>query len=227
MMLLRIQEAFRFWHRHFVSLLLVCLPFAVLTFGAELLLGQMLTVDDQGRLTGVNLPAALVVLSLRVWADGALIGQLGAIQSGRPRGVGECMLFGLTVFPALVLVELAVSAATSLGLLLLVVPGLWAYVRLSLSHFAVALEGATPGVALQRSVQRTRVPQWIMLGSWSLLMLLGAFVTGLVGDLGREVTAAGLLTTLTGLMMRALAMVLLFRFHVLAREQEGQTGGRE
>lgn len=231
MMLLRIQEALRFWRLHFLPLLLVCLPFAVFTWGAELLLGPMLEVDDEQKLTGINPLSVVITLALRVWADAALIGQLGALQAGRARSTGECMLFGLTVFPALVLVELMVSAAMSLGLLLLILPGLWAFVRLSLSHFAVALERRSPMEALQSSIQRTQPVQWIMLGSWVLLMLFGASITSLVGDLSRSLFGGGgvalLLTNLTGLVMRALVMVLLFRFYVLAREQEGHTGGRE
>lgn len=224
MILLRLQEAFHFWRNNLFVLLLICIPFSILASASEWFLGPSLTIGPQQQLAGLNVPAAIVTLVLHVLVNGAFIGQLASLQSGNRRSLGECLLFSLMVFAPLMLCELLVSLAVSLGLMLLVLPGLWVFARLSLASFAVVLERQDVLSAIRMSMVRTESMQWVVLGSWLSLMMLSLIVTGMTASVAQgllgEHGIVRLPVNLVGLLMQALVLTLLFRFYVLARTAE-------
>ena len=216
----RILESLRFWWRNLGPLLLVTAPFAV---GGELLqwwLGPALEEVDDEQIR-VNTVGALALLALRPFLEGAVIGQLAAIQAGRPRGLGACLMFALRMAPALVPVYLLVISLSYAGLLLFLLPGIWIYSRLCLAPFIATLEAQPPLEALRSSVERTRgTQQWIIFaavalaGTGLLLMLVitGTLLQQLLGENHASTMLLAILTTLGG----ALISVLAFRFHLLS-----------
>lgn len=75
---------------------------------------------------------------------------------------------GATFYPRLVLGEIGVSLAAAAGLFLLILPGVYIGIRLSLYKQAVLFEGKTVREALQESMVRTA--SWPVIG-WILLVL--------------------------------------------------------
>lgn len=216
----RLQESFRFWWQHLAAIALVALPYSLLGSGASLLFGPPLVLegDTPTSINGITLAAILVVRTL---AEGALIVQLAAILAGRPRSLGECALLSLTLAPALLLCNLAILTATSLGLLLFILPGVWIFVRLALAPFLIVLEQQSPLVALQQSLERTRHIQWELMAAWLGLMLtvlmasniVGVLLINLIGSHAGTSVLLDLFTALAG----ALLQVLLFRYYGLSK----------
>jgi hypothetical protein len=98
-------------------------------------------------------------------------------------GVGGALREGLSVFlPAAAAVVLA-ALLTAIGFLLLVVPGIWLLVRLSVAAQAVVVEGRRGPDALARSAHVVLGRWWSTLGRLLALQITGALlglVTGYV-----------------------------------------------
>lgn len=219
----RLQEALRFWWRHLPAIALVVIPFSLLNSAAVLAFGPPLTLVE-GQTTDVNGITLGLIFVLRTLAEAALIAQLAAIVGGQARGLGECALLALRVAPAMLLCNLIVVSAVSAAFMLLILPAVWLYIRLSLATFSVVLENISAGAALRLSVMRTQAVQWQLLGAWLLLGAAVLFASLLVTALLQSAagTHAGIsvvMEILTALGV-ALLQVLLFRYYGLAREKE-------
>ncbi len=221
----RILESLRFWWRNLAALLLVTAPFAIAGEFVQWWLGPALEETDEQQIA-VNAAGALALLALRPFLEGAVIGQLSAIQSGRARGLGDCLLFSLRVAPWLVPVYLLVLSLSYAGLLLFILPGVWIYSRLCLAPFITCLEGRAPLDALRQSVERTRGnQQWIIFVTVAMtgimvlfaLLLCASLLQQTVGDNQTTGVLLAILTALGG----ALISVLVFRFHVLSAPGDG------
>lgn len=103
------------------------------------------------------------------------IAQLG----GRRVGFGEAASAGLRHWPSLFAVGVLSGLGVTLGLILLVVPGVILAVMWLLAGPALVIEGLPPTAALNRSQALTRGNRWAMFGMLLLLVVAGA-VIGLV-----------------------------------------------
>ncbi|MEE4251441.1 MAG: hypothetical protein V2I38_12695 [Alcanivoracaceae bacterium] len=221
----RLRETFGFWWRNLPAIALVAIPFSLLSSLITLVLGAPLTAQPDETIS-VNGTTLSLIFVVRTLAEAALIFQLAAILSGKARGLGECALLALAIAPAMLLCNIAVLMGSALGLLLFILPGAWIYIRLSMAPFMVALEKASPGVALKQSLLRTRTTQWEMLAGW-LVMLLGlltasAMAGAVLTNLSGSNMAAGILLDLLTAVAGALLHVFLFRYYGLTREQTRQ-----
>ena len=115
----------------------------------------------------------------------AAFGQLAATflvlrGNATPR---EALVTALAAFPAYALAQVVGSVPVGLGLLLLLVPGLWLFARLLFLSGAVALaEGGTPFALLRRS--------WALSEGQGLQLTL-FLVLGLFGVIGIGILAEG------------------------------------
>jgi hypothetical protein len=223
MMIERLRESLRFWWQNLPAIALVVIPFSLLTSLSGVLAGPPLNTPE-------NAPASINALSLslifliRTLAEAALIGQLAAILSGRPRGLLACLLFALSVAPAMLLCNLIVLTGVSFATLLFILPGAWLYVRLSFAAFSVALERMSPIDALRSSMARTVGIQWELLAGWLMLLLAVLLISNLVGAVligmaGQHAGVSIVLDLITAL-GSALMLVLLFRYYDLNRTKE-------
>jgi hypothetical protein len=142
-------------------------------------------------------PKVVVVLLLIPSIIGA-IGQLAltwllASSGGTP---GKAIGVAVRTLPAYLLAVLLITPVTSLGLLLLVVPGLYVFARMFLVGPAMVIESLGPVAALRRS--------WAMTApsSWTILLFL---VLGLLFVFGASVLASGVGAAL-GLLLTALGL---------------------
>lgn len=223
----RIQESLFFWQRNFSAIALVVVPLALLTTGIELLTGPALMQPAPEAAPVLNPAGALWAILSPIFTQAVLIPQLAAIQAGSPRGLQDCLLIGITTLPVLLAVNLITSAAMFIGLLFLILPGIWIFVRLSLAPFIAVLESLSTREALKKSFLRTDIVQWPMLGAWLLLLLCILTVFNILGGLlfqlaGDNPGSRLLLGVLLGL-GASLLHVLLFRFYGLTRQDPHNT----
>jgi Membrane domain of glycerophosphoryl diester phosphodiesterase len=95
------------------------------------------------------------------------------------RGSDEPIPAGLEVFAPVVLVAVLTAAAVAGGLVLLVVPGVIAAVRLAFTTPAVVIDGVRGPDALRRSWELTRGSFWRVLGC----LFVAGLITSLTGAL--------------------------------------------
>lgn len=84
---------------------------------------------------------------------------------------------------ALAVVALVVGAAVAVGLLVVVVPGVLAYLALAFAGPAAVMERATPGAALRRSLAVVRGHRGRLLGASAAALLGGVVVDTVVSSL--------------------------------------------
>lgn len=142
-------------------------------------------------------PKVAVVLLLVPSVIGA-IGQLAlawliATPGGTPR---RALVVALRTLPGYLLAVLLITPATSLGLLLLVIPGLYLFARMFLVGPIMVVESLRPVAALRRS--------WTLTGpvGWTILLFL---VLALLFVFGASVLASGVGAAL-GLLFTALGL---------------------
>lgn len=224
----RLQQALSFWWKHFLPILMIVLPFAVVGSLVEIVTGPMFEMDDNGPKSVNTLSVALVLL-VQVIAEGALICQLAAAAQGKPRNLFDCTLFALYVFlplaatmlltlTPLLACALAIAVLASTGaaglIPLFLLPGVWAYLRLAPATFSAALDRQAPYTALRTSIARTRPVQWPLTIAWMLGLLLILMVASIVsgifiatlGNQGGSLVLIGVVQKMLG----ALLTVLLF-----------------
>lgn len=215
----RLQESLRFWWQYLAALLLVTAPFAVSGELVQWSFGPALRADESGLHIGHL--SALLLLLLRPFAEGAVMAQLVAIEGGRPRGLGDCLMFCLRAAPTLLLTFLFLGVLVYLGLMLLIFPGVWLYARLCQAPFIAVLEGRTPVQALQESFHRTEADQWQILLAVTLAYMMVLLVANTVGVLILEVLGeqqvSTLLVALVTSLLSTLPTVLVFRYYGLHR----------
>ena len=141
-------------------------------------------------------PRVVVLLLLIPGVIGA-IGQLAltwlvATPGGTPR---RALAVGVKALPAYLAAVLIITPVTTLGLALLVVPGLYLFARLFVIGPAIVIEGLGPMAALRRSWAMTADAGWTILLFivLALLFVFGASVlaSGVGSALGLLFTALG------------------------------------
>lgn len=116
-----------------------------------------------------------------------------AIPGGTP---GAALTRALKALPVYLVAVLIMTPATTLGLVLLIVPGLYLFARLFLVGAVVVVEGLGPVAALQRSWALTADVAWTIL----LFLLLGVlFVLGVAVLSGGVGAALGVVFTAVGM----------------------------
>ncbi len=213
----RLTEVFRFWRFGLLSLLLVVLPFTFIGLGIQIALGAPLQVEEDVLL--INWPTLALLALLYPIASGALIAQLAAIQQGQAASLSQCVAASLRYATLLLFTYALLGSAVYIGLIALVLPGIWLYARLSQGPFIVMLEQQNPIEALRLSFARTEKYQWqILLG---IMVLAGVvlFVTLLSASLSQVVAGESPLGDVIHLLITApvgiLIDILIFRFYSL------------
>lgn len=223
-----IRNVWRVYRQHFVP---IVFTFFLPTFPL-LLLAQMVRTSSEGLAL-----AAMFAYTMMVFvAFGALTVLLADICLGTMPTVQRSFALVLRnrTWLKLLRTSLLVALLTWLGILLLVVPGMWFALRSLFSSTIVVLEGRSGRDAVRRSFALTRGQLWRLSGLFFLVALLGSvflfvvvLVVALVGgfggmDEGHMAHALEVLSNLLslGLVMPALgiAMVLLYYDQRVRRE---------
>lgn len=183
-----LSAAFQLYRRHWRTLMaiaaVVVVPLTLLQYGAGHWFrtnGQQL--QDQGAassslwaVAGAWLLAALVGLLLYQVLTGAITRNIAAEVTGQDLNLEQSYRFGFARLGPILVVSILVGLATLLGLVVLIIPGIYIGVRLAVSTQALVVEDRRGTQAMRRS--------WDLVGGhwWhaAFTMLVAGLITGVV-----------------------------------------------
>ena len=192
--------------------------------------GQALVAVTAARLLDLLASAVVIAACVRIAAGDYV---------GRDPGPGAALSFGLRRLPESVAVLLVIGFGVGIGIVLLIVPGVWLGTVWGLVLPALLVERTGVIGALSRSRALVSGRFWAVLGLLVLLFVLTIFSAGVIGALagavaesaGADAEAAGAFAALiSGVVSMALAVplgtVMLFVMYVDQRvRQDGLTIG--
>jgi hypothetical protein len=164
---------------------------------------------------GALLTLALTGLLGEVFYTGAVAISLTHPHDGHPPSLRE--IAGMIAYRRLIAVDLIFGAVVAIGLVLLVAPGIAAFVWLGMAAPVVEIEGHGIRAAFARSVQLVRGSFWVVLaillpiqvGGEALAELVTELVHGLLGDGLLSRWLADAMTNVAFAPFYAIAVVLL------------------
>lgn len=140
----------------------------------EVVLSQMLDYFREAAPTLFLSAVASIIGTIAIWR---LLLAPGGTSLGSALGVGA------TLFLSYLVASLLSGLAVGLGFLLLIVPGLYLYARLSLVGPAMAAEKMmNPIAAIQASWEATRNKGWVILAFIIVVALVGVIVMLIAGS---------------------------------------------
>lgn len=210
-----LREAWTFYKRFFVRFVTVAAVVFVVIGLANGLLG--LAADDGG--LGVLL-WALIALGVSLvgyfWLQGALVEAVRDVRDGRADvSVGELFARTRPRLPALIVAGVLAGIGIALGLVLLIIPGLFLLSRWFLIAPSIVLEGRSAGESFGRSWELTRGHVLPTLGLVVLTLLIAFVGGGIVGALVSAILAP-LPDLLTGWISNVVVNSLIAPFVALA-----------
>lgn len=204
--------------------------------GAAALLPRLQAV---GRSPGLM---ALDVLASLFWLlfHAAVIRSQDTVANGAPESLGASLRFALTRLPAMVVGAIVFAMALTVGLVLLIIPGLWLWGQLQLWLVALCAEDLGPFGALGRSWRLIEHHWWratttvgVILMVILVLSMGGGLVIGVAalatrGDLVRVLLANQLVTLLINVFTTPLgtATMIAMYYDLKLRREGGDLAAR-
>ena len=129
-----------------------------------------------------------------------------------------CFLTSIRLWPNLFLVTVATSIIIGVGLMLLVIPGIYLFIRLSLTDFLVVLDQQSPIESIKNSYHQTKTHQWLILECVTLfylpVMVAGFFYPEMISRFP-DSEIAKIVSQLSLYVLGTVITVVLFRFYCL------------
>ena len=185
-------------------------------------------------------PKFIAIFLLTVIASGLGSALLSCVAShhvyhrmtGSRRSVAESLGPGLSRLGWVLLLNLIVGIAFIVGLILLIIPGIFVVVVTSVSLAACVVERAGPFEAIQRSTDLTKGSRWTIVGLGFLLGLVQGVVgvpIGLAQEMGGEGVRliAAIAEVLTATVFGVFTAVGSTVLYVHLRRAHGEDPGRE
>lgn len=135
--------------------------------------------------------AGLVAVIFGMVAHAAMLTLAARGLRGEPATVGEVLAAGVKRVPALVAASVLVGLGLGLGMLALVIPGLYLLIRMSLTIAATVIEEKGPVAALSRSWRLTAGRFWDLVGYLAVMI-------GLTVGASMALLAAGVVLSIVG-----------------------------
>lgn len=145
--------------------------------------------DDPAAVSRDSVGSTLLTIVLYGWASAATVHTVAAAHDGRTTGWREGLQMGLRRLGGVVAASIIVLVLVIVGLLALLLPGLWIAVALALTTPALVLEGLTPLAAVRRSFTMVQGRWWRTAGVVALGVLL-AFAALLIVAVPAGILAA-------------------------------------
>lgn len=194
-----VGRAFEIVKRHapalFTVTLLVLVPVELIALLIDLGTGAPVELTS-GDMSGSVFAGQMIALVLAVLGGTLTTGATYRIVAGAEAGEDvtwqESMRFALERFGPLLILSLAVGVLVAIGTVLLVIPGVWLAVALSVAAPALLVENLGVGDALSRSRRLVKDRWWATLGRLLVagLLIVGAMlVVGMI--VGGALTASG------------------------------------
>jgi len=218
-----ITDSVQFFLQNLRQIAALCLPFLL----AGTLFNNIVLAGGGGSdETGVSsfMLATMVNLALNPIYTAALILMMaGRAARQQPRN-SELVSAAMGRYVPLLLLTLVQMGLMWMGILMMVIPGIWIAVRLSFSDFFLVLEGMDPREAIVRSFQMTKrffFPILIALALFALpLFALGMLMNNLLAASQADKILMVIIDTTIGFMTLFLH-VIMFRIFMEAKRHEG------
>jgi hypothetical protein len=139
---------------------------------------------DDGGLAAVLwfLIATVVSIVGFFWVQGALVETVRDVRDGRAdRTIGETYGAVQSRLPALIAAGIVAGIAIVIGLILLIVPGLFLITIWSMLGAVIVLEGRSAGESFGRSREIVRGNGWPVFGLLVVVFIIVAIAEGLIG----------------------------------------------
>lgn len=216
-----IRQTLFFFRRNFGVIARIQLPFIILLNLIGWLIPASLSPEaPEMRSAGALLMLLNLTLLPIYW--GATILFLQSVVDNRPLGALAAIRASLKYWRRLLLTYLMMAVAVTLGLLLFIVPGIVAGVRLAFADYACVLENRKAGESLRQSWGDTREYFWLLLngmliifGGLFLIEFLFMLIDKNVVSLSPFETVLGILLDLLG----TLVTIYGFRVYCLMKEE--------
>lgn len=152
-------------------------------WATQLVIGQIgpTTVSTAfgGLLTITLVSFAVQFLVVQPFLTAAVTRAASDVYLGEPVTIGGTYRYALRRLPAILWVTILSTLLILVGLVLLIIPGIIALVRLSVAPAALVVEGASGSTALRRSWRLTKGAFWRTLG----ILVLSGIVAGIVSSI--------------------------------------------
>ena len=176
-----------FFSRFGTFYLLAFVPQVIVAIVSALLIGNMLmslqagTANPENMLGMFTSPAFIIttILSLVVYGVVTALMVLAAYdaKTGHPSRIGTYVSIAMSRIVPVLIVTLIVGIAVYIGLVLLIVPGLWVMAVLSCAVTVVVLESLGIGASLSRSAELTQEYRWPIVGTIVVIYLIMVVVS--------------------------------------------------
>lgn len=180
-----LDEAWTLYTKHFVRLFLIAFAVYVVLNLVSALLGVTLDDDGLGLVLFALVNAAISIVGY-FWVQGALVEATADIHDGKQDlAFGETFSRVRPVLAPLIVAGLLAGLGILVGLILLIVPGLYLLTRWALIVPVVVLEKRSAGESFGRSHELVRGHGWTIFGLIVVVALLSAIVGGIISGILR------------------------------------------
>jgi hypothetical protein len=179
-----LRDSFTVYIRHFPTFLalgaLVVVPADVIVTGVGL---EQLSAayDATPSIAEVAIPAAVAYLVVGPLVTAICVHALLSVAGGGSPGTREAIVKGFEAFTPIFFAVLLAALGIALGLILLIVPGIYLFVRWYFVPQAVVLEGAREAGALRASGRLVQGAWWRTFGMVLLVNVLAVIVATFLG----------------------------------------------
>ncbi|MFL5930902.1 MAG: glycerophosphoryl diester phosphodiesterase membrane domain-containing protein [Gaiellaceae bacterium] len=179
-----LSQSWDLYKRFFVQLVMTAVPVFVVLGLLDAILSSFGDDDSAFALVLWSLVALVVSIVGYFWLQGALVEAIADIRDGRADlSVGDVYARVRPRLPALIAAGIVAGIGIAIGLVLLIIPGLFLLTRWSLVSPAVVVEKRSAGEALSRSWELVKGNSWTMFGIIIVTVILAGIASGIISAL--------------------------------------------
>jgi hypothetical protein len=212
-----LRDSLHFYRLNVKSILLICLPLIL-----PIAIGRVL-VDTSEDVDSALLFYGMCILLFQPTYSGALILFMSERRDEVQPQVLNVWLRALKLWPLMVFMGLLLTFSVMLGMVLLILPGIWILIKLSFAQFLLIARGLGPVEALKASFDMTKGHFWLaffcVFGVSSSLILFEISMNVSFGVVRSPLLSLAIYS-LAGL-LQTFALTVLFRLFTLVEKAGG------
>lgn len=202
-----LKDSFIFYQRHFVGLLSIVVPVAILQ---EFILTQWvydeIIIDTEFQMQQLLLPVVLLAMTIKIVIGSFLqvyvIYYIQAVLNGQLSNFKSIVGKPLAVLPYFIMLDILISVAMFFGLLIFIIPGIYIFIKLLLAQYFYLLGNKGLLESIKASWQATKGYGWDLLLGFIIIFVI-SFVPALLTSNEPELinSILNIVSTCLGLVM--------------------------
>ncbi len=161
-----LSDIFFFYRKNLSALLAYIIPVSIVITSLSFFIANNFAATDE--LEKIKI-LVMVNFFLNPLYLAGLIFLLSALSNNKKISILQCLGLGIYKWFALFVTSVLYALITGLGLFLLVIPGVWIFLRLILAPFLVVLNDTSPVDAISESFRLTDSEFWNIAGTTILI----------------------------------------------------------